>query len=596
MHRDCLDSRGALSLRMKNKFTLFLIVVPLFSFSQTWQWARQGGSTDNMGVDNPYIEQAKSIAADRNGNVYVISPIGLSGPQVSGVPKKTFNANLGRADYIIAKFGCSGDYKWSRVIGGNDSDTMQRVFADSLGNVYAAGMVFRNSSTYPVKFGGEGLTDIDTVLPFGSGNQNKRGLYLVKYDSIGSMKWLRMPQPADISPVESFGQSWSADLSVDQGGNCYWLTWIPPGTYADGAFVNTTPASNLFVFKYGAQGNFIGAVRLMMDVLGPALADFKMVRNHENGNIYIAGTANANPSANDYVSIGGESVTHRMYVAAFDQAGNLLWKKENTNVMNFNGMEDICLDAQGNIYVTGGTGIPDSFNGNALSSPTGHMFPFLIKLNPAGDTLWQTNATTTNISFGAAVTINGDEVAVTGGYGNMQWGGNALAVQPNAGYDVFLARFNKNTGAMLGLHSIPNNFGGEEFGTAIAADASGNYLLGGRFSSFLYAGTSSIQNVGQQSDFFIAKFGNATCGTLSDAEYGFATVLAYPNPSSGALNITASFSGSYRLYNLYGVELQSGQLLPDRTPIDISKYPSGIYLLHLHDHNGNKKVLKVVRE
>ena len=417
---------------MKKTLQILLLLLPLFSFSQTWQWAKQGGSSDNMGLSDRYIEQAKSIATDKNNNVYVISPIGYSQAKVAGIPKKTYNNNLGNADFVIAKFNCSGDYKWSRVIGGNESDHMNRVFTDSLGNVYAAGMVVRNSSTSLVHFGGEGLTEYDTILPYGSGVQNRRGLFLVKYDSIGAMKWLRMPQPSNISLSDSFGHSGSLDLSVDTAGNSYWLCAITPGIYADGAFVNTLPGSNIFVFKYNALGNFQAAVPLQIAATGPSIINFKMTRDQSNGNFYIAGVVDHNPNSTDELILGGQSVTHRMYVAAFNASGMFLWKKENANTYNFDGMKDICLDSQGNIYVTGGTGISDSFNGIPLVTPTGHMFPFLIKLNPAGETIWQTNAITTALSFGGAVTVNGDEVAVTGGYGNMQWDGQSLAILPNA--------------------------------------------------------------------------------------------------------------------------------------------------------------------
>ncbi|RYF87125.1 MAG: hypothetical protein EOO03_10970 [Chitinophagaceae bacterium] len=178
-----------------------------------------------------------------------------------------------------------------------------------------------------------------------------------------AMKWLRMPQPSNISLSDSFGHSGSLDLSVDTAGNSYWLCAITPGIYADGAFVNTLPGSNIFVFKYNALGNFQAAVPLQIAATGPSIINFKMTRDQSNGNFYIAGVVDHNPNSTDQLMLGGQSVTHRMYVAAFNASGMFLWKKENANTYNFDGMKDICLDSQGNIYVTGGTGISDSFNG-----------------------------------------------------------------------------------------------------------------------------------------------------------------------------------------------------------------------------------------
>ena len=576
---------------MKNTIKILFLILPLASFSQTWQWAKSGGSWSTTIYESD-IERVKSISTDKDGNVYILAPIGKSEAKIDGIPKTTYNEFASSVDHIIAKFGCDGTYKWSRVMGGNDSDYMQRVFNDSLGNVYSAGNLIRNSSFYLPKFGKEGLTETDTILPF----PQRRGLFLVKYDSIGEMKWLRMPQPANITFSNAYTHTTSIDLSVDAAGNSYWLCGITSGDYAEGAFVNEVEGTSIVLFQYNAMGDFVSATPLQMDASGTPRHNLKMTRNPSNGTIYVAGNMNPSSSSTEEVLLNGEPVTHRAYVAAFTASGDLLWKRENTSTLVYKGITSIELDSDGAIYIAGGTGIPDSFNGVPFQNPTPKIFPYLIKLDTNGNTVWSTNGFSSDGSFAEGISLNGDEVAVTGGAKNLVWAGDTIAL-PTAGIDVYIARFNKNTGVGLGLHTLPSNIGGQDFGTAISSDIHGNYLVGGKFASKLFVGGETLQNPGPQVDFFVAKFGSDTCQVLSTESFESKNTLkAYPNPSSGTVTINLDFDGTYNLYNSYGSQVATGQLTADLNTIDLSRYSSGIYLLVVKDSVGKTSNLKILKK
>ena len=577
---------------MKNTIKILFLLLPLASFSQTWQWAKSGGSWSTTIYESD-IERVKSISTDQDGNVYILAPIGKAEAKIDGIPKTTYNEFANSVDNIIAKFGCDGTYKWSRVMGGNDSDYMQRVFNDSLGNVYSAGDILRNSTFYLPKFGKEGLTETDTILPL----PHKGGLFLVKYDSIGEMKWLRMPQPANITLTDAYTHTTSIDLSVDAGGNSYWLCGITSGIYAEGAFVNEVEGTSIVLFQYNAMGNFISATPLEMFASVSPRQDLKMTRNPSNGTIYVAGNMNQSSSANQVVLLNGEPVTHRSYVAAFNAAGQLLWKRENTSTLGYKGITSIELDSEGAIYIAGATGTPDSFNGVPFVHSVHQPFPFLIKLDTNGDTLWSTNANVTTGCYAAAIAINGDEVAVTGHFGSLNWAGNSITLPTNTGVDTFLARFNKNTGEGLGLHSIPSNLGSEDFGTALSSDIHGNYLVGGRFSSKLFVGGDTLQNTGPQADFFVAKFCNDTCQVLStDSFESNNTLKAYPNQSSGMVTINLQSESTFLLFSSLGVKVLEGNLEVDNATLDISSLASGLYFMSLTDVQGKKSTIKIIRK
>ena len=579
------------------KPTFFLLIATIgfisSNYSQTWQWARTGGSTDNMGTNEIHRERVRSVATDLNNNVYMLASVGLYNLKVAGITKTSYNEFPGQTDIALAKFDCRGNYKWSRIIGGRNSEDMTRVFTDTLGNVYASGRAHRVTAQYPVKFGGEGLTETDTILPHDN-VVHKRNLFLVKYDSIGNMKWLRMPQPENISFTEASSQSFGLDLHVEPNGNSHWYVRISPGTYADGAYTHSGTEPGLFILKYDAEGNFLGAVPLPVYMTGQAINEVKMTYDRILRRYYLTGTVN-HFTPNEQVIFNGQAVTGSFFIAAFSENGNLIWWKQNTHIRWGTAMaKNVTVDNQGFIYLTGGSDNTDTFNGTAFPTASGDRFPFLLKLNPDGSTAWMTNANTNSYGAGHAVTINGDEVAITSGYGSMQWDNYSLLIQANSGYDAYVARFNKNTGAALGLHSLESSFGSTDFGNSITADQSGNYIIGGEFSYRIIVDGQAYLNPGQQTDFFVAKLGTS-CDALSTDKVSLTPSLrAYPNPTTGIINLTLPIDGDYVLYNSLGVLIQQGTLHGDNK-IDISGQPIGIYLLNLSTHEFSQTI-KIVKD
>src|SRR5690606_9916389 len=100
----------------------------------------------------------------------------------------------------------------------------------------------------------------------------------------------------------------------------------------------------------------------------------------------------------------------------------------------------------------------------------------------------------------------------------------------NEGQDVLLARFNKNTGECIALDRIPSTPGYMDTGTALAADASGDYIVGGGFESDIYINGTTLTNSGNQSDFFVAKYATEPCSELSVSQHSSENIKVFPNP------------------------------------------------------------------
>jgi hypothetical protein len=58
-------------------------------------------------------------------------------------------------------------------------------------------------------------------------------------------------------------------------------------------------------------------------------------------------------------------------------------------------------------------------------------------------------------------------------------------------------------------------------------------------------------------------------------------ISVYPNPTNGLLNITNVLNSTIELYNVIGEKLVSNQSTTDNTTLDLSKYPSGSYMIRI---------------
>jgi PKD domain/Secretion system C-terminal sorting domain len=501
---------------MKRNYSCLLFMLAFFLCfsvqSQTWQWAKRGGGTDNIPEYTYNVkEQVRDMDTDASGNVFILSPIGLTNVDVDGVDKETYGEYTGAGgalnDYLVSSFDCQGILRWSKVLSGFASDYFHTIGTDASGNVYLTGQMYPSSgpSQETIHF------DTDSIVPYQSGNVNKQSLFLIKYTNEGSMEWVRAPQPDDVSIMVSL-TALSYAMDLDEQGNAYWLCGLPQGSYAQGQYVNTVEGITTHLLKYDANGNFVEGHPFDIALSGGAHYNIKMVRNASTDKFYIAGYRY--PITTMQVSMGGEPITKPMYLAAFSSAGALEWKVENTESTNaayYGYLCDIDLDAEGNIYITGRTKSTDTFAGGTFASGTTYAFPFVMKISAGGNTIWSTNAVSNSSVFSASIVVNGNEVAITGGGGLLQWQGQSTDFAGNQGYDTFFARFTTSDGTLISLEQITGSWGYDDYGTALAVTPSGNYYVGGSFGNQISPGDTTIISNGGQSDFFVARYGSEAC-------------------------------------------------------------------------------------
>ena len=104
--------------------SILFLSSPLFGQSNTKQWTKQLGTTEN--------DYGEGVTTDSSGNIYVTGITqGLDG-----------NINkLGLYDIILMKFDSSGTKQWNKqlVTSNRQYDQGSKSFFDSSGNIYVTG-------------------------------------------------------------------------------------------------------------------------------------------------------------------------------------------------------------------------------------------------------------------------------------------------------------------------------------------------------------------------------------------------------------------------------------------------------------------------
>lgn len=571
------------------KLLLTLCLICSVSYGQSWQWGKRGGSIDMMDLASDHRqEEVYGIVTDSNKNIYTISYVGKNNLNVDGNPKTYFGDNTTLCDIALSSFACDGTYRWSKIIGGGGYDVVNSIQIDVNNNIYITGMFAGcQDNTNPPR--------IENDLIISQFPQQDCGLiFIAKFDSNGTLLWIRRPQPSSVSAADAISLTGSFGLSTDYNGNSYWFVGIPPGVYANGALTVTGSGTQYYILKYDAAGNFVGSTYLDMQLF----CRFQFFRNPNDGKYYFTGTKT---SSSDIAVLSGQTPTHSAFLWCYNDQGQLQWLKESTGslygtIFWFN----YVFDSQNNIYI-GGNILGANYESFLTVHTTATQFinpPFIIKLNPTADTvLWSTLPNRSSVHHGA-LALNGNELGVTtSAYStSYTWGNQTLYVSAtNDGTEAILARLDAATGACIGLSKTLGDPGYDDVGTSLAVDTNGDYIMGGGFGHLLTFTTNNVDNIGSQSDFFIAKYSTSVC-SLHAEDFKEEGLELAPNPVMSTVRINTLEELHYKLYNISGVVVKEGTLNEQANTIDFSGMATGTYVLQTVTADGVVKQVKLVKE
>lgn len=369
-------------------------------------------------------------------------------------------------------FAQNNDWEWVKRGGGIGNDVGSAIANDENGNVYVTGV-----------FTGIGIWGNDTLYAQGSSH-----IFLVKYDNLGNVLWAKQGGSKNNNKAE--------DIVVASNGDC-----IIVGTFRDTAhFGNNTLITNsigtLFAIKYDTNGNIIWAKQAE----GSGSATPHKIAIDATGVIYITGEfigtiTGGSTTLNNSSTTSGTDV----FLWKMDYLGNVLWAKS-AGGSTIDGGTGLCLDKNGNIYVSGVCSGVSNFGSIILAtSGPGDVDIFLAKYTPQGNLLWAKQ-------YGGGFAENANDMDIDGQNnlyitglfaGNSVIGNVPLTTTDGA---TFITKIDANGNVQWAKQGYSQNISGA-FG--IAVDSTGNNFTTGYFSDTLWIGGNTLISKGVYNTFIL---------------------------------------------------------------------------------------------
>jgi hypothetical protein len=301
-----------------------------------------------------FLDEARAIAVDGSGNVYVTG----------------FSDGNGGSDYATIKYSQSGQEEWvARYRGPGNEGTAKAIAIDAAGNVYVTGGVAMclNPAYGTIKYDSAGHQQwvatygngaATAIAVDGSGNVyvsgHSAGAYAtIKYNPAGEQQWVAVGPPDGLFPNGLEG------IAIDDFGN----------VYVTGTTNGHDPLGGDYDYgtvKYNSAGQ-----QLWLNTYNGPMDGWDEARGiaiDKSGNVYVTGrSAGLGTGRFDYATVKYNSSGQEQWVARYNGPGN-----------NWDGAEAIAVDGSGNVYVTG-----ESVGSNIFDYAT-------IKYDSSGQQQWVT--------------------------------------------------------------------------------------------------------------------------------------------------------------------------------------------------------------
>ena len=326
-------------------------------------------------------------------------------------------------------------------------------------------------------------------------------------------------------------------IGIDSAGNSYVSGRFTGTIYFGSDSLISRGNMDVFVAKINPFGNWIWAKQAGGTDSDQCLS----MCVDSNGDSYIIGTFKGQSFfGNDTLNCAGYL---DIFVAKIDTDGNWLWAREAGGGSNDEG-NDICMDENSDIFITGyfiGTAY---FGDTMLSSTPNYNNTYVAKLNSNGIWQWAQQVTmdhTYVLSFGICSDDDGNAIITGKYYGTPTFGSTTLNTSYSGGYDVFVAKISP---AGVWIWAKEAGYTNYETATGIGVDNDGNSYITGYFSEYTVIGGTTLQNSDGSIDIFVAKLdanGNWLWAKKSGGESTESAEDICVNGNSGTSYLTGFF-------------------------------------------------------
>ncbi len=370
--------------------------------------------------------QGNTVKVDSSGNVVIAGFFNDTINFNTGGDGNSNGSSLtsaGGSDAFVAKYDGSGNFLWSKSIGGPSADQGNAVSVDSAGNIYLTGSV-----TGEVNVGSLGVSS------------NGTNALITKIDPSGNVVWAKT--------FGSNGNTSGSRVVVDAAGNVY-----AQGTYTSNVAYTDAAGSSLTLNGNGrlpsvftAKLNSDGSIAWADGFTGEGNVTAGGLAVDSAGSVFLDGTIRA------ATNFGGKTLTPNDgskangFVAKLNPNGSVAWA-EQVGATTTNFAVDLATDSSGNVYVggqfTGTTNFNIGTNGASrlLSSSSESQDLYVLKLDTNGSYVWARTAGGAGTdTFRALAVAAPDDVALVGLYNPPAYFRTITILPTTSSTNVFLAR------------------------------------------------------------------------------------------------------------------------------------------------------------
>jgi len=354
----------------------------------------------HLAVGGSGTEIPKALILDHNGDLVMVGRFDSYFDWDPGVGENFFGS-AGSTDGFIAKYDTSGNHIWAQRIGGTGHDEAYGVTVDDQNNLYVTGWMSGN-----VDFdNGPGTL----ALTHQGGTWDA---YCTKYDAMGNAQWVR--------GIQGTGTQRGMSIAYASGNVYCYGVFSGQLVVDNAATVTSFGGGDDYLCKLDTSGNLVWARHLG----GPGNEQAEVIRS-DGGHLYISGTfeqtIDTDPSDGvlPLTSTSGRS----LYYTKLDTAGNALWSQQVRGNNHFDGVCDLAVDGEGNVFLTGAYFEAQDFDagsGEFILAPIIANDLYLMKVDANGNFQWARSIATAGVfdtANGLATDAQGN-VFVTGGFGD----------------------------------------------------------------------------------------------------------------------------------------------------------------------------------
>ncbi|HTF05619.1 MAG TPA: T9SS type A sorting domain-containing protein [Bacteroidia bacterium] len=445
------------------------------------------------------------------------------------------SGNNGNYDFWIAKLDNAGTIEWQKCLGGSNPDNAYSVQQTADSGYVVAGFTASNDS------------DV-------SGNHCNDDFWIVKLDNAGNIQWQKC-----------------------LGGSNYDDAFFVRQT-TDGGYIvsGDTESSNGDVT--GHHGNYdawivkldsAGNIQWQKCLGGSGDETASSVRQTTDGGYIVSGSATSNDG-----DVSGNHGGWDVWIVKLDSAGNILWQK------CFGGTgEDIGYSIQQTAdsgYVV--AGFTKSTNGDVSGIHGSGAQPdyWIVKLDSTGNLQWQKCLGGLGDDKAYSISQTNDSGYVVAGFTRSN-DGDVSGNHGTGSQDYWIVKL-----TVAGTIQWQTCLGGSgnDWARSIQQTADSGYVVAGWAAS----NNGDVNGNHGSNDYWIVKLhDNAT----DVEEYGAPVWNIFPNPSTGVFSITGSAiqNAVLTISNPLGQVIYQSPVTKEKTDVDLSAYPAGIYFVTVADEN-----------